>query len=199
MSAPQEPKPGKLVIGLILKDRPLVASAAAELSSAFGSIDLVSSWMPFEYTPYYTPEMGSPLYRRLLTFKTLIPQEELAGIKITTNRLEEKFSHNGKRRINIDPGYLLHERFVLASGKNFSHRIYIGRGIYADLTLIYQNGEFQRLPWTYPDYADQPILSFLEQVRHKYAVDYRSRIEGGIDRIHGHPSVQHCHGEPLRS
>jgi hypothetical protein len=198
MSAPQEPKPGKLVIGLVLRDRPLVVSAAAELSNIFGSIDLVSSWMSFAYTSYYVPEMGFPLYRRLLTFKNLVHQEELAGIKIATNRLEEKFAHEGKRRINIDPGYLLHERFVLASGKNFSHRIYIGLGIYADLTLIYQNGAFQRLPWTYPDYADRPILSFLEQVRHKYAVDYRSRIESRIDSIHGQPPVQPCPEKPLR-
>jgi hypothetical protein len=76
--------------------------------------------------------------------------------------------------VNIDPGYLLHERFVLASGKNFSHRIYICRGIYADMTLNYQKGNFQKLPWTYPDYADGPILSFLRQVRLKYGQDLAS-------------------------
>ena len=79
----------------------------------------------------------------------------------------------GGERQNIDPGYVLHERFVLASGKNFSHRIYIGDGIYADLTLIYQNGNFQKLPWTYPDYADQAMLNFLDQVRSKYVLDVR--------------------------
>jgi hypothetical protein len=60
---------------------------------------------------------------------------------------------------------------VLASGKNFSHRIYIGQHIYADLTLIFRKGAFETLPWTYPDYADQPIRSFLERARKKYAVD----------------------------
>jgi hypothetical protein len=195
MSVPQEPKPAKLVIGLILRDRLMVATVAAELASAFGCVDLVSSWMPFEYTLYYAPEMGSPLFRRVLTFKNLIQQEELADIKITTNHLEEKFSHDGKRRINIDPGYLLHERFVLASGKNFSHRIYIGRGIYADLTLIYQDGGFQRLAWTYPDYADRPMLSFLERVRDKYILDYRGRSEKGVERMRRQPSVQQGPGE----
>ena len=66
---------------------------------------------------------------------------------------------------------MLRERFVLASGKNFSHRIYIGGGIYADLTLIYQKGSFQKLPWTYPDYSDDGMLKFLEQVRNKYILD----------------------------
>jgi hypothetical protein len=176
MSLPQEPKPGKLIIGLFMKDKPLLEPLAAELTSAYGPLDLVSSWIPFDYTSYYEPEMGSPLFRRLLSFRTLIDQEELAAIKVCTNSLEEACSQNGRRRVNIDPGYLLFERFVLASGKNFSHRIYIGQKIYADLTLIYQHGAFERLPWTYPDYADRPILEFLEQARNKYAVDLKGTI-----------------------
>ena len=77
----------------------------------------------------------------------------------------------GRRRVNLDPGYLLLERFVLASGKNFTHRIYIGQGIYADLTLMFQKGAFRTLPWTYPDYAARDMQSFLTQVRRKYAAD----------------------------
>ena len=173
MSLPQEPKPAKLVIGLLVKDRALFEPLAAELASLFGSPDMVSSWMSFDYTSYYESELGYPLYRRLLTFEILIDQQELAAIKLTTNRLEQAYFRNRRRRVNIDPGYLLYERFVLASGKNFSHRIYIGRRIYADLTLIYRKGVFETLPWTYPDYADQPIRSFLEQVRKKYAVDLK--------------------------
>ncbi|NNL77064.1 MAG: DUF4416 family protein, partial [Desulfobacterales bacterium] len=144
-----------------------------DLSTAFGALDMVSSWLPFNYTTYYTPEMGEPLFRRLLTFKTLIDQGELASIKLATNRLEESYSQDGRRRVNIDPGYLVYERFVLASGKNFSHRIYIGNCIYADLTLIYQHGAFEKLPWTYPDYADPLILGFLKQIRNKYAFDLK--------------------------
>lgn len=166
--------PAKLVIGLIMKDRTLFEPAGAELSAGFGAVDMVSSWMPFDYTTYYEPEMGTPLFRRVLTYKKLINQEDLPEIKLATNRLEQSLARNGQRRVNIDPGYLLYERFVLASGKNFSHRIYIGSGIYADLTLIYQRGRFETLPWTYPDYADQPMLAFLTQVRRKYAVDLKA-------------------------
>ena len=95
----------------------------------------------------------------------------MADIKLETNLLEDQYVRGGRRRVNIDPGYLLYERFVLASGKNFSHRIYIGKKIYADLTLIYQRGVFEKLPWTYPDYADQPIISFLERARARYSAD----------------------------
>jgi len=173
MSSPQEPKPAKLVIGLLMKDRALFEPLTAELASRLGSPDMISSWMSFDYTAYYESELGSPLCRRLMAFETLIDQQELAAVKITTNRLEQAYSRNHRRRVNIDPGYLLYERFVLASGKNFAHRIYIGHCIYADLTLIYQKGAFETLPWTYPDYADKPIRSFLERVRKKYAVDLK--------------------------
>jgi hypothetical protein len=175
MSVPQTPKPAKLVIGIFTKDKRIIGRLALELASQFGQIDLVSSWMDFSYTDYYMPEMGSPLARRMFAFKRLIDQGELAAIKITTNQIEQTYANTGKRLVNVDPGYMLHERFVLASGKNFSHRIYIGLGIYADLTLIYQKGNFQILPWTYPDYADRAMIGFLHQVRRKYVLDLKSK------------------------
>ncbi len=174
MSKPQDPRPAKLVIGLFMKDRALFEPLVDELGSQFGPLDMVSPWMPFDYTAYYETEMGSPLFRRFVAFKSLINQTDLAGIKLATNRLEDQYTRGGNRRVNIDPGYLLNERFVLASGKNFSHRIYIGHRIYADLTLIYQRGKFAKLPWTYPDYADRPIISFLVKARAKYAVDLKT-------------------------
>jgi hypothetical protein len=173
MSTPQAPKPAKLIIGLIMQDRALIEQLTAALCASYGSLDMVSAWMPFNYTTYYEREMGANLVRRMLVFKDLIEQEDLPAIKLTTNRLEDRYAKEGRRRVNIDPGYLLLERLVLASGKNFSHRIYLENGIYADLTLVYQHGGFQKLPWTYPDYADQPMLAFLQQVRRKYALDLK--------------------------
>ncbi len=174
MSRPQPPKPAKLLIGLIMQEKRYITAAADALIEKFGPVDMASSWLPFDYTPYYEPEMGAPLFRRILAFKTLIKQSELAQIKLATNELEQEYSTGGKRRVNIDPGYMLHERFVLATGKNYSHRIYIGRRIYADLTLIYKDGRFRALPWTYPGYADERMLVYLQQVRNKYVLDLRS-------------------------
>jgi len=171
MSVPQTPKHAKLVIGIIVLELKIIDSLVTELASQFGQIDLISPWMPFNYTTYYEPEMGSPLFRRMFAFKPLISQGDLSTFKLATNQMEDHYSHQGRRRVNIDPGYVLRERFVLASGKNFSHRIYIGAGIYADLTLIYHKGSFKKLPWTYPDYSDDGMLKFLEQVRNKYILD----------------------------
>ncbi len=176
MSLPKAPMPAKLVIGLFMKEKRLIEKITAELIEALGSIDMVSPWFPFDYTDYYEPEMNAPLFRRMLTFKELVRQSALAEIKILTNEIESNYSGGKKRRVNIDPGYMLKERFVLATGKNFSHRIYIGKKIYADLTLIYTKGDFKKLPWTYPDYYDQKMLSFLRQVRKKYITDLEKMV-----------------------
>ncbi len=173
MSQPQPPKPAKLLVGVLMKDKPLVERVAKNLVEKFGAIDQVSKWLPFDYTNYYEPEMGGPLYRRLFSFERLIQQESLAAIKLDTNAIEARYVTPNGRRVNIDPGYLLHERFVLATGKNFSHRIYIGSGIYADLTLVYAKGALQTLPWTYPDYASEEIRDFILQARQKYSIDLK--------------------------
>ncbi|MEA1947176.1 MAG: DUF4416 family protein, partial [Thermodesulfobacteriota bacterium] len=125
MSRPQTPKHAKLVIGFFLKQKDLVVPVVKALTAKFGPVDVVSSWLPFNFTTYYEPEMGKPLFRRMLAFETLIKQSTLSEIKRITNDLELAYLKNSKRMVNLDPGYLLRERFVLATGKNYSHRIYI--------------------------------------------------------------------------
>ena len=174
MSRPQVAQPAKLVISILLNDLTLLAEVSAALSSTFGPVDITSGWFDFNYTDYYRDEMGSPLRRRMFAFRQLVAQEDLSAIKLHTNALEAVYTLSGRRRVNIDPGYLLYERFVLATGKNYTHRIYIGQGIYADLTLIFQKGRYRPLPWTYPDYASHEIGDFLMHVRTQYASDIKS-------------------------
>lgn len=179
MSIPKPPDPAKLVIGVILKDVALVNTLAEALMDRFQKVDLVSGWMPFDYTTYYEAEMGAPLYRRMFAFKGFIDQAALPAVKQATNEIELSFTENGFRRVNIDPGYLLRERFVLATGKNFAHRIYLANGIYADLTLIYKNRAFHPQPWTYPDYAGERIQAFLGRVRRKLVYDLKTETPPG--------------------
>ncbi len=182
MSLPQPPGPAKLVISVLMADKCLYPSVGSLLTDQFGAVDLISSWFDFDFTNYYAPEMGGPLFRRVLAFRNLIQQGDLPSIKLATNYIEQRLSVHGKRNVNIDPGYLLLERFVLATGKNYTHRIYIGDGIYADLTLLYQKKAFQKLPWTYPDYADDSMTIFLEAVRKKLRFDLRHPV---IDEFNG--------------
>lgn len=174
MSRPAAPMPAKLVIGLFTRHTHLAKPLTEQVNELFGPIDLISPWFEFNQTRYYEPEMGSGLRRRMIAFAPLIEQDRLPAVKLQTNELESRYTADGNRQVNIDPGYLLPERFVLATGKNFTHRIYIGSGIYADLTLIYQRGGFQALPWTYPDYAGEDIKAFLTRVRNKYQKDLKT-------------------------
>ena len=171
MSQPVAPQAAKLVIGVMTRDASLFAPVAERLARQFGDIDLISPWMPFDYTSYYEREMGAGLKRRMTAFKTLIPQDRLSSVKQKTNAIEAIYKQQEKRMVNIDPGYLLRERFVLATGKNFAHRIYIGDQIYADLTLVFHKGAFRSLPWTYPDYQAADMQSFLYRARDKYIKD----------------------------
>lgn len=174
MSQPIPPKPAKLIAGFFLKDKTLSEAIVDALQDSLGPIDMISAWIGFDFTSYYEREMGAPLSRRMVVFKNLVEQTQLAAIKRLTNELEAGCQRQGRRQVNIDPGYLLPERFVLATGKNFTHRIYVGEGIYADLTLIYQKGAFRALPWTYPDYCDNRMVDFLTLVRKKYMLDLKS-------------------------
>jgi len=175
MSLPRNPGPAKLVVGIFLKEKNLIGPLAADLIATFGPVDVISAWFPFDYTTYYASEMGKPLFRRMFAFKRLIKQNGLAQIKITTNSFELKYEKNSNRQINIDPGYMVPSRFVLATGKDFAHRIYIGKGIYADLTFIYKRNTFQKLPWTYPDYADNKMVAYLKRVRCKFMHDLKRK------------------------
>ena len=122
---------------------------------------------PFHYTTYYDNEMGQGIRRQTAGFLTLVAPGSLPDTKLRTNEIEISLSRDGKRQVNIDPGLLSPERFVLATGKDFAHRIYLRDGIYADLTLIYRKGAYTPLPWTYPDYRDPEFLHYLEVLRKK--------------------------------
>jgi hypothetical protein len=162
------PKPVKLIMSLMMSDELLLRQGVEKLSGRYGGIDFESDIFPFDYSDYYIPEMGEGLFRRFVTFRSLIPRESLVMIKRNTNEIEGHFAVDGKRRINIDPGYICAEHLILATTKGYTHRPYLGEGIYADLTLIYRDGEFRPLEWTYPDYASPKIRKVLEGVRKQY-------------------------------
>jgi len=174
MSTPKAPAPAKLVMSVFMKEKTVLESVFPRLEAVGGPVDMISPWLDFDFTDYYYREMGEPLFRRLIAFKPLMEQDALASIKLDTNRIEADCLDRDNRTINIDPGYLLSSRFILATGKEYSHRIYIGRKIYADLTLMYTKKGFKTLEWTYPDYASDAVLKFLTQVRQKYLADIRA-------------------------
>jgi hypothetical protein len=162
-------KPVKLITGFIYNDPAVAAKAQAALAKKFGQIDFTSPEIPFTHTDYYTNEFGKGLKRKFFSFKKLIPPSRLAQIKISTNTLERKFAKNGLRCVNIDPGYLDLSKLVLASTKDYKHRIYLDKSIYAEITLFYQQNSFCGWDWTYPDYKTPEYIAVFNQIRGIYA------------------------------
>ena len=163
----------KLLMSHIYADGNLLKSILEALSEHYGDIDFVSARIPFHYTDYYTEEMGSPLERRFVFFSTLVRPESLPDVKLWTNDVEDSTSKAGKRRINIDPGYMSQAHLILATGKGYTHRPYLRDGIYADLTLIYMEKSFRSLPWTYPDYGEKPVIEMFNRMRSKYLIQLK--------------------------
>ena len=119
--------------------------------------------------------------RRVTSFEPLISPGELVGVKLWTNGLEAKYLNKLRgRKVNIDPGYLAASKFILATGKDYTHRIYLGEGIYGDLTLIFKKGTFAALPWTYPDYGSQPLIGLLNLLRKRYVWQMKKTRGQGV-------------------
>jgi hypothetical protein len=161
-------QPVKLIIGIIYKEEKNLIKTQARLCRMFGKADFVSEDINFDFTDYYEKEMGKALKRRFLSFNRLINPERLPHIKVKTNALESRFLKCGARQINIDPGYLDMAKLVLASTKDYSHRIYLNRGIFAEVTLFYQNHSFRPRDWTYPDYRTDKYIEIFNRIRQIY-------------------------------
>lgn len=173
MSTRSEPTPALLVASVIYRSEDRFDAGARRLSEIWGPPSRVSDTFPFDRTGYYRKEMGEPLRRRFFVGSRPVGRDALPEIKRSAEEVEREFSEGGRRTLNIDPGILTEENFVLATGKNYSHRVYLREGVYADLTLLYRGGQYVPLPWTYPDYAGGEIRGFLGQIREQFR---RSRI-----------------------
>lgn len=175
MSQPREPDPVKLIASIFTPKDDLIREVINELSLRYGPVDWESPPMFFDRTRYYEREMGWPLHRRFVSFEYLISPDDIVNVKLETNELESRYLQEGNRLVNIDPGYIGLERLVLATGKNYVHRIYLRKGIYADLTLIYKKGSFRSLDWTYKDYANPKMIEMFNNVRKRYTEQLKER------------------------
>jgi len=172
MGAAREHPGVRAILGILSAFADLIDLAADRAEAIFGPADLRSEVFPFDFTDYYREEMGPDIKRRFLSYPRLIAPDRLAEIKIRTNRLEAEIARDHSRGVprpvNVDPGYLALDKLVLATTKDYSHRIYLRDGIYAEATLRFRHGRFEPWPWTYPDYRTEAYTRFFLQVRQAY-------------------------------
>jgi hypothetical protein len=168
MAAPQPPLPVKLIVAVLYSDEALLLAARERLLQQFGPIDSTSPRFPFEETSYYVPEMGAPITRLFYAFGKLISPGELAHVKIAANAIEDELAIAGRRKVNLDPGYIDTDKLVLASAKYNGQKIYLAEGIWADLTLHYAKGHFSAYPWSFADFRSDEYEKTFLRIREIY-------------------------------
>jgi len=168
------PKPVKFFVAALFSDPKRLDQACALLEKQFGATDLISVDFSFDVTDYYHTEMGRPIWRRLLAFQPLRLPDDLAPSKIRTNQIEIDLADEGRRRVNLDVGYVDFDKVVLASAKYGIHKIYLAQGIYADLALHYEKGRLLPYPWAFPDFRSELYHPFFLNLRTLYKAQIKA-------------------------
>jgi len=170
----RQPDPVKLFAAITFSTDTVKNSAIEALTHEYGDIDYRSEIFDFTFTDYYVEEMGEDLRKQFVSFERFIKPEMLIDIKLFTNNLEAKYAENGRRRINIDPGYINAAKVVLATTKDFSHRVYLGKCIYGDVHLRFIEGKLTCFDWTYPDYSQDLAINFFTDLKISYKKSLKS-------------------------
>jgi hypothetical protein len=174
MATPRPPEHALFFVGILASGTRELAHAADALGREFGAPAVGSPIWSFDNTAYYLDELGSAPVRAFLAWDGLFPSDQVGHRKIITNRLETELSAvlggSLSRPVNLDPGYLTLAKIVLASAKNYAHRVHLHDSIYAEVTLQYKQGRFHTLPWTFPDYASGRYDAFFLGLRRRLAV-----------------------------
>jgi hypothetical protein len=179
MADPQWPDPVKLLVAVLWSDVDACANAVQRMIGTWGRIDFAGHDHLFTATDYYVAEMGTNLQRRLLSFESLIAPEIIREAKLRCNAIEADLAPAGHRRVNLDIGYLDHNKLVLASAKNAGQKIHLGDGIYADLIARFKAGRYQPFEWTFPDFKDGRYDAELAEIRRLYLDQLRQLRQHG--------------------
>jgi len=179
MGQVQEVEPVKFIVGLLAISQEILAEARELVAREFGAVESLSAVWPFNSTKYYGKEMSERLLRQFASLAEPGDPADIVKFKLTCNSAEladaRERGRGQRRAINLDPGYITPAKLVLASTKDYSHRVYLGRGIYAEVTLQYESGSWRSFPWSYPDYRGPSYHEFFSQVRKRLLEQLRKQ------------------------
>ncbi|MBP1602412.1 MAG: hypothetical protein H6Q06_2563 [Acidobacteria bacterium] len=178
MTRPKSADPVKLIVAVLWSDAPALELALVRLEERWGRIDFSGGDHSFDATHYYDGEMGSELRRRIVSFGRLVPPESIREAKLICNEIEDTVAAGGGRKVNLDIGYIDHNKVVLASAKYAGQKIHLGDGIYADMIARYRDGKYRPFEWTFPDFRDGRYDTELGKIRADYLEQLRSLRRG---------------------
>jgi len=181
MAQPKRPLPVKYLIAVLFRDEEYLLRAKDELAAKWGAIDFEGKNHPFNITDYYESEMGTPLFRRLLSFEQLYDPKLIVAMKLECNDIETALACEGRRRVNLDAGYLDHNKYLLASAKEAGQKVYLDEGIYADLSGRYKAGKYRPFEWSFPDFKDGRYDEELLEIRKLYMQQLKKYRSAGRD------------------
>ncbi len=174
-----DPDPVNVVAAPIYGDERVFQRALRQLVEMCGEVDFVGEPHPFDCTDYYEGEMGKGLKRRIVSFSELVDPSFLPELKEKASSLEDDFRVDGKRTVNVDVGYLDYHKLVLASWKGRGNKVYLSRGVWADVTVFFQKGRVIPLEWSFPDFRAGIYDADLLRVRALYREKMRRKRSGG--------------------
>ena len=169
MAQPTTPSPALLLLAAFSCHEAALQWARDRAIECWGAVAMASPLFDFKETDYYESTMGAPLQKIFFAFERPFDPAEIAEAKLRTNRLEEEYAeaagHAEPRPLNLDPGYITLGKLVLASTKDYAHRIYLSRGIHAEITLHWRHGGWRPHEWTFTDYRREDYQQFFSQCR----------------------------------
>lgn len=154
------------------------------LAERYGPIEIHGPIVPWNHTDYYRDELGTRVARKFIFFQDPIDPEKLPEIKLVTNGIERSTAASEgssfSRRFNIDPGYVTEAKVVLATTKDYAHRLYLAKGIYGEVELRYSREDRKYLPFahTYPDFGDADALRLFLQARSSLRIAIMHMLHG---------------------
>jgi hypothetical protein len=183
----KEPSPVKLIVGILASDERCLTAAREVVLASFGEADFVSEAWTFDQTSYYAEQIGPEVLRQFVSIRELVHPGVLAEVKHRTNAIEQELARTlampYPRPVNLDPGMIEPSKLILASTKNFAHRIYIGRQMYAEVTLVFDKGQWRTLPYTFPDYYRPEYHEFLSLARARLVEQLRQQSRNSKPEI----------------
>lgn len=171
MARVQTPPPGRLIVSVIYNSIDGLADCLKLHEKQFGRVQFETIEIECSANRYHE-EMGQQLSRRFFSFEKMVDRESLPDIKATCHKIERQLGDQVDdytfRTVNVDPGILTPTNLIMSSHREQGHRVYLGKGVFAEVTLIWARGRFTQLPWTNADFCDEEAIRLFTDCRQTF-------------------------------